>query len=776
MDPLSITASVIAVVQLTATVGSGFRRLLAVRGATDQLLQLMNEVTDFDALIHDIYRIVEDHKNVPLDSAALSSLPKQCERAMKKLEELDALIQRCIREYPTSKGDPCQKLKKVAWLRTVDRMKSIQTEIRELRMQMSTTLASLLSIDMLHVRLILRDFSLLRSPPNQVDIARLTEVVNRFESLDGVAEQLQEVLTLLKPCPPGNTPSRIVPIAPDDPTEAESLVTRHISSAANPGTHLVSDSQTIRLTFTTYSTSKMVRPCTCNCHNPRTFQSFKLIQKAIGQLFMGYSGQLSHFRECKKCPCIKANDARVNFTYYFPAWFLARAFEIVFRSSELAGPNLTLRTYRVVPDESLLFHFARSGMIQEIQLLFADKLASPLDISSKTGRSALHFAADYGQEEVCNFLIKYGSDVYFEDKYFMSPFDIVWEKTVEQRPKTAAAAFGFTTQTYDVDLLMKRGLFPLHRVVLGISEVDIAAQLEASWPEINMPDFWGRTPLSWAAGRGDIATVKILLEWKADVTIADKGGWASLHHAARAEDPSCIEALLLAGAPMDARNTRGNTPLAVACSYRDSPEHILPFLRLGADVTSAMKDGYTPLAICVKLNHTMCAKVLIQYGASLDGIENRIAFPIHVAAAYNSHEALTWLLNITRNHSFLDCNGWSLLHHAASSGDITTLKILKLEHLGSLNPDLKTRDGQTPWEIFNKVRPENLNEEPETYQESLMAFEALIASLELYHDSTGSSPLSTLDEWHDALENRELGDSGREAKLNFGDSFQIMSC
>ena len=246
---------------------------------------------------------------------------------------------------------------------------------------------------MLHVRLILRDFSMLRSTFNPVNTARLAEIANRFESIDGVSKQLQEVLTLLKPCPPGNMSSQLIPIASDDRTEAESLVTHHISSAANPGSHLASEGQTMCLTFTTYSTSKMSRSCPCHCHNPQTFQLFKTVQQVIGQLFIGYSGQLSNLRECQKCPCIKTNDARANFTYYFPAWLFSRAFELVLRNSELTGPSLNLRTYRVVPDESLLFHFARSGMIPEIQLLFSDKLASSLDISSKTGRSALHVSA-----------------------------------------------------------------------------------------------------------------------------------------------------------------------------------------------------------------------------------------------------------------------------------------------------------------------------------------------------------------------------------------------
>lgn len=244
---------------------------------------------------------------------------------------------------------------------------------------------------MVHVRLTLRELAVVPgTTKTTADSNRLTEMARRFETIEGIPGQLREVLEILKPTPPASKPAELIPVIPDNRSDADELVTRHVSSIANPGTRLVADGQTLRLTFNTYTTQKLVRPCPCSCHNPTAFRSSKLLQNAIGQLFVGYTGQISHLGECKECPCIKVNDARVNFTYYFPFWFLSRALEVVFRNSELAGPSLSLRTYRVVADESLLFHFAKLGMIPGIQLLFKDKLASPFDISSKTGRSALH--------------------------------------------------------------------------------------------------------------------------------------------------------------------------------------------------------------------------------------------------------------------------------------------------------------------------------------------------------------------------------------------------
>ncbi|UKZ47295.1 hypothetical protein TrVGV298_001513 [Trichoderma virens] len=761
MDPLSITASVIAIVQLTAAVGSGFQRLMSLRGASDQLLQVMNEVTDLEALARDMQSILQERDEASsLDSATLATLPGLCQQVTALMQELKDIVQGCLKEEITSTASSL-KIKRIAWLRAADKMNTMQARIRAMRLRLSSALASIQSLDMIRVRLVLQNLSL--APGLQAgggnNSDHLSDIARRFENIEGIPEQIRQILEILKPTPPASMSAGLTPVVPKGRTAAEELVTHHMSKAVNPGTRLAVNGQTIRLTFNAYSTQRLARPCPCRCHTTKAAQTSKLFQKAIGQLFVGYAGQVSHLKECKKCPCVKANDAKVNLTYYFPSWFVSRAVEVIFRSSELYGPSLSLRTHRVIPDESPLFHFAKLGMIPEIQLLFQDKMASPFDISSKTGRSALHFAADWGQEEMCSFLIRFGADAHYEDKYLMSPFDIVWEKRTERRPKTAAAAFGLENDSYDMDLLLKRALRPLHRAVLGLSPVDVATQLESSWLEVNKQDYWGRVPLSWAAGRGDVAAVELLIQWEANVAIPDKGGWTCLHHAARAEDSSCIQALIEAGAPINIKNNRGNTPLAVACSYRDSPEHVLPFIQGGADLASPMKDGFTPLAICAKHNHVFCAKALVDHGASVDGIENGMAFPISVAASYNSHETLLWLLSLGKNHSRLDHNRWSLLHHVALLADKETMEILTEAHLFALDPELESIDGMKPRDIFLNQRKLSLNESPAMYLESKVAFEALLDSIDQRYISTSTSPSSLNEDWYDALDKMELGDT-----------------
>jgi hypothetical protein len=66
------------------------------------------------------------------------------------------------------------------------------------------------------------------------------------------------------------------------------------------------------------------------------------------------------------------------------------------------------------------------------------------------------------------------------------------------------------------------------------------------------------------AGAGNTAGTRILLNFGFDIAAPTKGGDTALHAAAWRERRATVEALLSRGAPRDARNHRGETPLDVA--------------------------------------------------------------------------------------------------------------------------------------------------------------------------------------------------------------------
>jgi len=74
---------------------------------------------------------------------------------------------------------------------------------------------------------------------------------------------------------------------------------------------------------------------------------------------------------------------------------------------------------------------------------------------------------------------------------------------------------------------------------------------------------WRSTPLHWAAERGHVKCVTLLLQYGADVTATDHAlGRTALHDAAHRGHVDCVAALLQSDAlNVDARTKLGRTPL-----------------------------------------------------------------------------------------------------------------------------------------------------------------------------------------------------------------------
>ena len=63
MDPLSLTASIIAVLGAGGSVASGIERIVSLRHAPDALLALNNEIVDFQLVVRMIQELLQDYKS-----------------------------------------------------------------------------------------------------------------------------------------------------------------------------------------------------------------------------------------------------------------------------------------------------------------------------------------------------------------------------------------------------------------------------------------------------------------------------------------------------------------------------------------------------------------------------------------------------------------------------------------------------------------------------------------------------------------------------------------
>ena len=71
-----------------------------------------------------------------------------------------------------------------------------------------------------------------------------------------------------------------------------------------------------------------------------------------------------------------------------------------------------------------------------------------------------------------------------------------------------------------------------HKIILGLCMRDLEEEIRLHPENINTPDVMGRTPLAWAACRGDDRAIVTLLSHGADVNTLDVQHWGVVGHAA----------------------------------------------------------------------------------------------------------------------------------------------------------------------------------------------------------------------------------------------------
>src|SRR5450432_1099874 len=86
MDPLSITASLIAVIGAANAVGKGLWKLKSIKNAPKELDEVLQEVSDIENSLHEVTSILNDTGN------ASPSLGPLLDRAKEKLHEVDSFV------------------------------------------------------------------------------------------------------------------------------------------------------------------------------------------------------------------------------------------------------------------------------------------------------------------------------------------------------------------------------------------------------------------------------------------------------------------------------------------------------------------------------------------------------------------------------------------------------------------------------------------------------------------------------------------------------------
>ena len=143
MDPLSITAGILAVIGAGSTVGKGLKKLSASR--LPILLQLNNEVTDLQFVVQGVRDVLQQSTQTDRDGEGFqltrASLVSALGHVKETLLDLESIIAYRLTTIDSRNGRT--DINRISWLQVEPEVKSIKDDIHTDRVRLSTALSLL---------------------------------------------------------------------------------------------------------------------------------------------------------------------------------------------------------------------------------------------------------------------------------------------------------------------------------------------------------------------------------------------------------------------------------------------------------------------------------------------------------------------------------------------------------------------------------------------------------------------------------------------------------
>lgn len=343
--------------------------------APQEIHSLAEEVNDLRIVVQEVAKTLQQHEqslnnraSALLSLETITNLSTLLSRAKVKLVDLEEILDKKLL-VKNAKSDKV-KYARTAWLKHKSAVEGIGKGLVGIKINIMTIMGAATSTEISRMQLKLDEIMVAAG-----SLAGSQEIAKKFLRIDS------ESCAILR--------SKILR------NEANHPAVERCSLASQASATQLAIAQKDPFDLLRVQTPKSNCPkwCSCICHKPGQLISPRVLRAVLGALSVGYTNIPFITQPCNQKMCRPRRGLSTRITYQFPSWFLMKAVSLLI-SSTSAGPELLLRTLRVLPPDAEIFRLVSIGDLEGIKTMFSSGQASVNDIDDQRW-SLLHVCPRY---------------------------------------------------------------------------------------------------------------------------------------------------------------------------------------------------------------------------------------------------------------------------------------------------------------------------------------------------------------------------------------------
>jgi len=184
------------------------------------------------------------------------------------------------------------------------------------------------------------------------------------------------------------------------------------------------------------------------------------------------------------------------------------------------------------------------------------------------------------------------------------------------------------------------------------------------------------SPLIAACRRGHVSIAELLLQAHAKLKSDSKYSSKAFFYAVKNQDAPLVKLLLLYGAEVNEKDSKGYTPIMEAIQ-NNCIDVVDVLLCAGADINLAGPSGFSPLHIAVRQNNVEITQRLLEYGANFDKRYCGGGTALLDACGQENEKLVSLLVEYGAEVDCTDESGYTPLEIAESIGSSNIVDILR---------------------------------------------------------------------------------------------------